>query len=35
LEHAIRGFIDHHNQNPKPFVWTNSPTSLIRIPVPG
>src|SRR6266849_3431978 len=24
LEHAIRGFIDHHNQNPKPFVWTKS-----------
>ena len=24
LEHAIRGFIDHHNQNPKPLVWTKS-----------
>ena len=29
LEHAIRGFIDHHNQNPKPFVWTKSADQIL------
>ena len=24
LERAIRDFLDHHNANPKPFVWTKS-----------
>jgi len=22
LEEAIRGYIDHHNRDPKPFIWT-------------
>ncbi len=22
LERAIREYLDHHNENPKPFVWT-------------
>jgi len=30
LEHAIRGFIDHHNQNPKPFVWTKSADQILE-----
>src|SRR6202158_775454 len=29
LEDAIRGFIDHHNQNPKPFVWTKSADQIL------
>src|SRR5438552_4827435 len=29
LEHAIRGFIDHHNQHPKPFVWTKSADQIL------
>ena len=24
-----RGFIDHHNQNPKPFVWTQSADQIL------
>jgi hypothetical protein len=28
LEHAIRGFIDHHNQNP--FVWTKSADQILE-----
>src|SRR5215208_6287159 len=26
LEADIRAFIDRHNENPKPFRWTNPPT---------
>ncbi|HEV2730089.1 MAG TPA: IS630 family transposase [Terriglobales bacterium] len=29
LESAIRHFIDHHNQNPKPFVWTKSADQIL------
>ena len=29
LEYAIRGFIDHHNQHPKPFVWTKSADQIL------
>jgi len=24
LEEAIRDYLDHHNADPKPFVWTKS-----------
>ncbi|MBX9592550.1 MAG: hypothetical protein K2X43_24950 [Hyphomonadaceae bacterium] len=24
LEEAIHDYLDHHNADPKPFVWTNS-----------
>jgi len=30
LENAIRHFIDHHNQNPKPFVWTKSADQILE-----
>ena len=26
---AIRHFLDHHNQNPKPFVWTKSADHIL------
>ena len=29
LENAIRHFIEHHNQNPKPFVWTAKPVDIL------
>ena len=29
LESAIRHFIDHHNQNPKPFIWTKSADQIL------
>jgi hypothetical protein len=29
LENAIRHFIQHHNQNPKPFVWTKSADQIL------
>jgi transposase len=29
LENAIRGFIEYHNQNPKPFVWTKSADQIL------
>jgi len=29
LENAIRHFIDHHNRNPKPFVWTKSADQIL------
>jgi transposase len=29
LENAIRHFIEHHNQNPKPFVWTKSADQIL------
>jgi transposase len=29
LEDAIRHFIEHHNQNPKPFVWTKSADQIL------
>jgi len=30
LENAIRHFIDHHNQRPKPFVWTKSADQILE-----
>jgi hypothetical protein len=29
LEADIRAFIDHHNQNPKPFKWTKSADQIL------
>jgi transposase len=29
LENAIRHFIEHHNQNPKPLVWTKSADQIL------
>ena len=29
LENAIRHFIEHHNSNPKPFVWTKSADQIL------
>jgi transposase len=29
LESAIRHFIEHHNQNPKPFIWTKSADQIL------
>ena len=29
LEQAIYDFIDHHNGDPKPFVWTKSADQII------
>lgn len=26
LQDAIRAYLDHHNRNPKPFIWTKTPT---------
>lgn len=30
LEKAILEYIDHHNQNPKPFVWTADPDLILE-----
>ena len=30
LEHAIYSFIDHNNNNPKPFIWTASASDIIQ-----
>jgi hypothetical protein len=30
LENAIRRFIDHHNRNPKPFVWAKSADQILE-----
>lgn len=29
LENAIRHFIDHHNQHPKPFVWSKTADQIL------
>ena len=29
LENAIRHFIEHHNQNPKPFIWTKTADQIL------
>jgi hypothetical protein len=29
LQEAINRFIEHHNQEPKPFVWTADPKDII------
>jgi len=30
LENAIRHFIQHHNQNPKPFIWTKTADQILE-----
>jgi transposase len=30
LEAAIRDYLSHHNQNPKPFVWTADADSILK-----
>ena len=30
LEAAIMEYLDHHNANPKPFVWTASPGDILE-----
>ena len=30
LEQAIRDYLDHHNAEPKPFVWTKSAMSFLK-----
>jgi transposase len=30
LESAIRVYLDHHNQNPKPFAWTADADSILK-----
>jgi hypothetical protein len=29
LEAAIHEYLDHHNANPKPFVWTKSAEEIL------
>jgi hypothetical protein len=29
LEQAIQDYLQHHNENPKPFVWTATPTAIL------
>ena len=29
LESAIREYIDVHNEDPKPFVWTKTPDQIL------
>ena len=30
LIEAIRAYIDEHNENPKPFVWTAKPEDILE-----
>jgi hypothetical protein len=30
LEQAIRDYIDHHNANPKTFVWTKKAADILE-----
>jgi transposase len=30
LEDAIRAYLDHHNRNPKPFIWTKSADEILE-----
>jgi transposase len=30
LEGAIRAYLDHHNRNPKPFIWTKSADEILE-----
>ena len=30
LETAIHDYLEHHNANPKPFVWTKSPADILK-----
>src|SRR5437773_4503963 len=29
LEQAIMAYLDHHNENPKPFVWTATANTIL------
>jgi hypothetical protein len=34
LEAAIQDYLEHHNTDPKPFVWTASATAILeKVPV--
>ncbi len=30
LEQAIHDYLDHHNRNPKPFVWTATANAILE-----
>ena len=30
LEAAINQYVDHHNTNPKPFIWTKSARDILQ-----
>jgi len=30
LEHAIRAYLEHHNHNPKPFIWTKTADQILE-----
>jgi transposase len=30
LEDAIRAYLDHHNRNPKPFIWTKTADQILE-----
>ncbi len=30
LVDAIDGYVDHHNENPKPFIWTASANDILE-----
>ena len=30
LEQAIADYLDHHNQQPKPFIWTASASDILE-----
>jgi len=29
LQDAIRAYLDHHNRNPKPFIWTKTADQIL------
>ena len=29
LDAAVNGYIDQHNQNPKPFIWTSKANDIL------
>ena len=30
LEKAIKEYVDHHNKDPKPFIWTKSARDILQ-----
>ena len=30
LQDAIRSYLDHHNRNPKPFIWTKTADQILE-----
>jgi hypothetical protein len=30
LQDAIRSYLDHHNSNPKPFIWTKTTDQILE-----